>query len=311
MSHGHAHLDETRFQALLDGELPAGEAVRLRAEIAECARCTSEFESWELLFGDLSDLPVLAPSVEFSDRILGALPEARPAGAGLTGWMYRPAASTDHLGADRLQDFLDGRLAARTITRVERHLDGCTLCRDELVAHRRVMTALSELPTLAPSKDFGERVMAGVRVRQMVELAMAPVSTRDRIAAWVRKALPTTGQGWAAAMGMLVTPVTLLVLLVRAIFTHELVTVSSLAAFAWLKVSDVIGGSLAGVQQLLLDQSWVRAAVNLVEMSGAGSTVFAASGTVLLFMTMAAAWVLYRNLSSSSFAERSHAHLSF
>ena len=313
MSDIHTHLDDVRFQALLDGELPAAEAARLRAEIDGCARCSSEFEAWQLLFEDLGDLPILVPSVDFSDRILGSLPEPKRASARLTGLLHRPAAATapGHLAADEMQDFLDGQLAARSMTRMERHLDGCAICRDELAAHRRVMTALGDLPVLAPSSEFAERVMAGVRIRQMAQLAMAPVTPQERVLAWLRQMVPDTRQGWAAAMGMLVTPVTLMVLLVRAVFANEMVTVSNLGAFAWLKLSDSLGGAFESAGAFLMDQSIVRVTVSLLEMTGGGSTVIAASGAALLATTMVAMWIVYRNVISSSADEGSYAHLSF
>ncbi len=301
MSDRHRQIDEAQFQALLDGEMPPREAERLRAEIAASPRLSAEFEAWQLLFDDLDDLSHFAPSASFSSRVLDSLPAAGV--ASVRGRAVVPGAG--HLAPEQLQDLIDGRLAARIRAPIESHLESCAVCRTELEAFRRVAVALDELPRLTPSHEFSERVMAGVRVRQMAELAMAPVTGRERLLGWLRSMAPTTGQGWAAAMGVLVTPLTLVALVVRAAFSSELATVSNVLAFAWLKASDV----LAGADALLLQQTGLGRVLELVQSTGVGATAVAASGTALLGMTMAAIWVLYRNVLTSPAPGGRHAHL--
>lgn len=300
MNDRNRHIDEAQFQALLDGELSPREAERLRAEIAASPRLSAEFEAWQLLFDDLDDLAHFAPSAAFSSRVIQALPETSAIGA-----RGRAAvADAGPVAPELLQDLIDGQLSGRTRARVEARLEASAVCRMELEAYRRVAVALDELPRLAPSDEFSERVMAGVRVRQMAELAMAPVTGRERLLGWLRSMAPTTGQGWAAAMGVLVTPVTLVALVIRAAFSSELATVSNVLAFAWLKASD----AAAGVEALL-QQGGLGQVVEFLQGSGVGATAVAASGTALLGMTMAAMWVLYRNVLTSPAPGGRHAHL--
>lgn len=309
MSHTHEHLSEERFQALLDGELSPSVATRLRTEISACARCTAEFDAWQLLFDDLGEMAALAPSVSFGDRIMASLPEPRR--AGLAGWVSRTAPVGEHVAPEALQDLLDQRLAARVATRIEGHLENCAVCRTEFAAFRRLTTSLEALPMLEPSYEFAERVMAGVRVQQMAALVMAPVTRREKLLAGLRGLAPTTRQGWAAAMGVLVTPLTLAALVLRSIFSNELVTTGNLLSFVWLKGSDAVGTLLASVRDMALQQGTVARAIELVQGAGMSSATVAASVSVLTCLTLAAIWVLYRNVLTSPVGEGSYARLSF
>lgn len=309
MSNTHEHLSEDRFQALLDGELAPSVAARLRAEVSSCARCSAEFDAWQTLFEDLGDLSALAPSVSFSDRIMDSLPTPRR--QGLAGWVSRAQPIADHVDQETLQDLLDQRLAARVATRVEGHLENCAVCRTEFVAFRQLATSLETLPTLAPSHEFSERVMAGVRVRQMVAFAMAPVTRQEKILATLRAMVPSTRQGWAAAMGVMVTPLTLAVLILRSIFSNPLVTTGNLFSFAWLKGSDAVGAVLGSIRDTAMQQGAVAQVVEVVQNVGMSSTTVAASLSILTCLALAAIWVLYRNVLTSPVGEGSYARLSF
>lgn len=309
MSHKHEHLSEERFQALLDGELHAPVEARLRSEISSCARCSSEFDAWQTLFEDLGDLTALVPSVSFSERIMDSLPEPRR--HGLAGWVSRTAPVSDHIAEETLQDLLDQRLAARVATRIEGHLENCVVCRSEFVAFRQLSISLETLPTLEPSPEFGERVMAGVRVRQMAALVMAPVTRREKLLATVRDLIPSTRQGWAAAMGVLVTPLTIAALVLRSIFSNPLVTTGNLVSFAWLKGSDMVVGLLSAVRDTAMQQGAIAQTVELIQGAGMSSATVAASVSVLTCLTLAAVWVLYRNVLTAPVGEGSYARLSF
>ena len=193
-THQDSHLDDLRMQADQDGELPAGETARVRAPLDVCPRCRRQVEAWETLFHDLDGLPALSPSPAFRERIMTSveLPSRRLAGVrSLLGREGARRGSSEHVDAGRLQDFLEGTLAARVSTRVEEHLADCAVCRSELAAFREVGMALSGLPRFDPSPGFAEGVMAGLRVRQMAQVVMAPTSRLERLAEWARSLAPS------------------------------------------------------------------------------------------------------------------------
>lgn len=304
-----AHLSDERLQALLDGDLPAEEARASDAHVRSCTACQTRLDAWQALFSELDDLPSLAPSPAFRDRILEATPQQVGAGARVRGWLgiesERPA--PEHVSAPRLQEFLEGRLAARTSARVEAHLDSCAVCRTELADYRTVARAIEALPRLAPSESFSERVMASVRIEQLARTALAPTTRRGRVAAWLRRAVPSTRRAWAAVLGAGVTPAVTVALVAYAVFSHPLVTVSTLGSFVWLKASGLAASlgqaALAPLQeQTLLARAWsmFEALVQSPELAAATATV--ASG-----LTLAALWVLYRNVFASHPGESGHA----
>jgi anti-sigma factor RsiW len=307
----HVHIDQERMQALLDGELSPADAAGVRASIDACARCTAEFEAWQMLFEDLGDLPTLEPSPAFRERVLEQVPAARP---GLLGSRTRSRAAAraarTHVEGTVLQDYLDGRLAARNEARVDRHLDACAICRSELEGFRAVSLAIESLPALAPSTDFAERVMAEVRINQIAAVAMAPTTTTGRLLGWVRERMPSNRQGWAAALGVSVVPVFTLLLLVRSVFAHELVTVSNLAAYLRLQTSGLFAS--AGQAFSAVVERWAPAfMLDGAAWVGSSPTLIAASVALASVATMASAWVLYRNLFRTPFDELSDARLSF
>jgi anti-sigma factor RsiW len=296
------HLSAERMQAFLDGELPAADARAVESHVDGCARCRAELSAWEVLFEDLGDLPVLTPSTSFQDRILEATPrkDARATGA---------AGTVAHVAPGRLQDYLEGRLAARAIASVESHLDTCAVCRSELAAFRAVGMALDALPALEPSPEFGERVLAAWRVEQMAAVAMAPTTRWGRVVAWARSRAPSSRQGWAAALGVATAPAVIALLLVRAVFSHPLVTVGNLSAFVRLQAGDLLGALAARGAALLQSVGLDAAAGTAVELLSS-PPVAAGAATVASGLTFAALWVVYRFLIASQPADRPYAHVS-
>jgi len=307
----HVHIDTERMQALLDGDLSPADAADARASIEGCARCSAEFDAWQLLFEDLGELPTLEPSPAFRTRVMDSVPTAAPGRLGSRGRSRAAArAANAHIPESTLQDYLDRRLAARNIARVDRHLDRCAVCRTDLEEYRAVARAVESLPELAPSADFAERVMAEVRVNQIAAVAMAPTNTSGRVVDWVRKRLPSSRQGWAAALGVSVVPVFTLMLMVRAVFSHELVTFGNLATFVRLQTSGIV--ATGGQTFMALLDRWAPAfLLDGAALVGASPTLLAACAAVASVAMMASAWVLYRNLFSTPYDELSDARLSF
>jgi anti-sigma factor RsiW len=305
------HLSAERQQAYLDGDIPAPDAAVVEAHVASCARCRSQLEAWQTLFEDLSDLPSWSPSPVFRERILETLPA--PAAARVTrvrGWLGLTAPVSEHVSSSRLQEYLDRRLRGRTAARVEAHLDSCAPCRLELDSFRALSTALGKLPALEPTEVLSERVMAELRIQQLAAAALAPTSRRERVAAWMRGAVPRTPRGWAAALGTAVAPAATVVLLARAVFSNPLVTLDNLAAFGWLKGSDAAGRVVETLGGPALESSFMAQAWSVLGQALESSAATAGLAALLSGLTLGALWILYRNVIASHPEDGGYAHLS-
>ena len=59
-----------------------------------------------------------------------------------------------HIKAETLSEYLDGRIKGPALGRLDRQLAACGLCRKDLESLRSTVTLLSELPVEAPSRSF-------------------------------------------------------------------------------------------------------------------------------------------------------------
>jgi len=89
----------------------------------------------------------------------------------------------EHLSAERLQAFLDGDLPAGEVGAVEAHLAACARCGEELQTWRVLFSDLATLPAHAPSRGFGERVIAAVERPERLGVAA-------RVGRWVAGLAP-------------------------------------------------------------------------------------------------------------------------
>ncbi len=297
------------MQALLDGDLSRLEAARLEAHVEDCARCRSEFSTWQVLFDDLQELAPLAPSSAFRGRILDALPAEGSARHRARQAAEATAVAGSHVPSGRLQDYLETRLAARVSARIDAHLDTCAVCRSELAALRNVSLALDSMGQFAPSPEFGLRVMAAWRVEQMVQVAMAPTTRWGHVLAWARSRAPSSRQGWAAVMGVATAPAVIVALVIQSVFSSPLVTLGNLAAFARIKLVD-LGATLSAQIAPALEAAGLEGFAGLVLDALSSPTVAAGAATVASGLTFAALWVVYRSLIASQPADRPYAHVS-
>jgi hypothetical protein len=72
--------------------------------------------------------------------------------------MTRP--SDSHLSSDEIDAWLDGTLAPA----IQRHVDQCQICLEQLRVERDVADQIAALPLLTPTPGFSDRVMASVVV---------------------------------------------------------------------------------------------------------------------------------------------------
>ena len=304
--HGVGHLTDERIQEWLDGQLSQREAARLQTHLDDCTRCRTEVEDWKGFVADLSALPVLTPEESFSGRVLAGLdPEIGKSRLtlGARAWFGRKFGADrnrapSHPDSASLHDFLEGALGRRQSARVLRHLTACEPCRREAKAWREMFIDLAALPQLSPSADFASEVMARVRIPEPAPVQRALLQRAlDRARSL---AGPRRRRAWAAAAGMALTPMLTIWMVAFAVFSHPLATLSNLSAFVWLKGAALAGALGNSVVTGLMDNAAVfRTWTALGSLTSSPAT---ASAALLVFsiLTLAAAWVLYRNLFSAS-----------
>lgn len=82
----------------------------------------------------------------------------------MSTFLHRARFERDHRWApDHMSDYLDGDLAARRRSRLERHVIECEECRRLLAGLRRMLEGLHRLPV--PAGADALRIAASVRVR--------------------------------------------------------------------------------------------------------------------------------------------------
>lgn len=72
--------------------------------------------------------------------------------------------SQRHPSSERIQGFLDRRLASEAEAEVREHLETCARCREEVEAWSALFARLSEIPEVAPSPEFRREVMEAVEI---------------------------------------------------------------------------------------------------------------------------------------------------
>ncbi|MCH7737203.1 MAG: zf-HC2 domain-containing protein [Chloroflexi bacterium] len=67
-------------------------------------------------------------------------------------WLLRSAHR--HIAQDTLSEYLDGRLQGRTLERVERQLEECDACRQDLAELQATVAMMQQLPMVEPRRSF-------------------------------------------------------------------------------------------------------------------------------------------------------------
>ncbi len=292
------HLKTEQIQAFLDGSLPKGEQETVREHASLCARCQSEFEAWELLYSELEELPALAPSSGFAMRVMDQVVIPSPSlalGDRLRSWMGRTAGAVV-LTPEIMQDYLDGSLAEGQMARVATQIAESSEAQQQLSEWQAVFGGLGSLGHEAPSESLHHRIMAQVRVHQLMLTVQTPTTTWERMLVLGRAVMPRTQKAWAVVSGIAVTPASVVVLMVYAIFTSSSMTPMDLLSFGAWKARDALSalgnGALAAVTespQALQLFSSIGALTSSPLLAIAGVLTFAVLSGVAL-------WVLYRNL---------------
>lgn len=313
----NGHLTPEIAQALLDGVLEGDEARAAQAHVDTCARCRAEVEGWHLLFSELDGLGRLEPRPGFGDRVLADVdvrtPEALPWAARILGWLglrkgWRSPAR--HLGPRGFQEYLEELVPERQRARMETHLETCARCDRELQAWRGLLARLESLPAFQPSAGFAEGVMARVRLAEAPAPAATPSRVAARVAGWLRRGVPGTRKGWAVASGVALAPTVALGTILYTVFSHPLLTPSSLAAFLTWKLGDMTRAVGSWVFDQVVGSATALYAVSAMDAVTAAPALVAAGGVLVAGLMMAATWILYRNLISTPSGDGSYANAS-
>jgi hypothetical protein len=196
--------------------------------------------------------------------------------------------SPQHPTPERLQAFVEEGLDEAERVVVQGHVASCAHCQAELQEWRSLFAALADLPEHAPSAGFAERVMAGVLVRQ-------PWSVR--VLELLRRLLPNTTAGWAAATAFMALPVLAGTGLVVWLLSQPGVTAQGL----WLIIAHGLtsGASTAGSwlwSQWLQSSLATYTADAFQVISGKSGGVIGLTLVVMATLTAGSVWILYENL---------------
>jgi len=307
------HVSAEQLQAFLERALPRREHGRIEEHVAMCARCSEEVATWRMLFEELGDLAPHLPHEGFTDRVMAAIriPEPLPLSARVRGRLAAllPTWRPEHVGGDRLQDFVEGVLPARQMARIEAHLGGCTPCAAEAHTWRTMLRTLAELERFAPRDAFAERVMAGVRIPSVAAAGVTEPSLRD-VLAWGKRLVPQTRKAWAAISGVALTPAVTVGLVLYVVFSHPTLTPMSLASFVMWQVTDLVALAGTTLWTAALEGAQLFGVDALIETLAAAPLVVAGGVLAYSIAFAFAVRVLYSNLIGTRPVNGRYAHVS-
>ena len=302
------HLTSEQMQEFLDRGLSSKEETEVQEHLSVCPHCRDEVETWNGLYAQLGSLPTLEPDPAFSRAIMERFPARRPLAARVLGWLGERAGARGrmHLPPERIQDYLEGLLPPRASARAAAHLATCEGCASELEGWRRLFGSMGTLDRTAPSAGFAQRVMAGVRVP-----VPAPTPWTRKLPGlvweWTRKLLPQSRRGWAIAGGIASAPTITAAALLYQVFSHPLLSLGSFSAYAYWKVSALLGAVSTALADRLVESVALFRAYTLVESVMASPVLAGLGGLAFSLLSAAALWVLYRNPLTASPPEGEHA----
>ncbi len=192
----------------------------------------------------------------------------------------------EHPGAEALQALLDGELDQPRRETIERHLAGCVPCSRELRDWSALFHALEELPELAPSPRMRENVLARLPGKR------APTPLR-----WL---------GWAAAMGLLLTPSLGFLLVAAAIVAHPLLTLEGVATLLGWQLADFARENLTWIARWAMEWGLVALESGIAEAALSYPGRAFAALVALWAAFVGSGWTLYRNLLSPSRTANRH-----
>jgi hypothetical protein len=177
--------------------------------------------------------------------------------------MTRPPES--HLSPDEI----DACLAGAPAPELQRHLDQCQACLDQVRADRELADQMASLPLLAPEEGFADRVMASVVIPD-------PFAIRSLQA--TRRRLFATPKSLAFAAGLLLFLLTSMAGSIAWSLTHQ-ETLASIGNWVLSQGAQAMWLGVRGLASNFIEQPWYDGFRSLVE-NPASLALFSALGSL-------------------------------
>ncbi len=207
-----------------------------------------------------------------------------------------------------LEALAEGSLPEAERATVASHIEACASCAAEVDGFRQLFAALADLPRMAPSAGFADRVMANVRV------APAPAAVPDRapLGERLRALVPGRRLRWTLAAAFAGLPVVTVGSALAWLLAQPNLSVQAL----WIFATQSIGAAIAGVASWTWEAFASTRLASWMAALGRGLTAIApgelgVAAAALAALTVACAWVLYSNLIRTPTRERHHVSYSF
>ena len=166
--------------------------------------------------------------------------------------MTRPSGS--HLSADEIDAWLAGALAPA----LQRHVDQCQVCLEQLRVEREIADQIAALPLLSPTPGFSDRVMASVIVPD-------PFAIRSLQA--TRRRLFATPRSVALAASLTLLLLGSMAGSVVWSMSHQQ-TLASLGSWMITEAGPAAWYGLRGLASNIIEQPWYNSLRSLVENPG-------------------------------------------
>ncbi len=202
-----------------------------------------------------------------------------------------------HPPDDVIQSLVEGTLRREERTRVATHVHSCSRCTAELEGYRMVIVGLSELPRFAPSADFGDAVMARVKV------APEPNAVVARVLNW----LPRTRAGWSWFVLALLFPIAALAGV--GVWLSSQFVVSPSLTLSWTLTrlrSDIAAAAMRGADWIGERELWAVAERGAAALAALPPGLLAIAAVFFAVAIPASGWLLVR-LLQTPMGDRSHA----
>ena len=163
--------------------------------------------------------------------------------------MTRPSGS--HLSADEIDACISGAPTAG----VQRHLQQCRACLEQVQADREIADQIATLPLMGPTEGFAERVMASVTIPDPFAIRSLQ-ATRRRIFA--------TPRSFAAAAGLLVVLFGSMTASIVWSLAHQ-ETLAAIGSWLFAQGGQALWLGMQGLASNLIEQPWYGGLRSLAE----------------------------------------------
>ena len=163
--------------------------------------------------------------------------------------MTRPSGA--HLSPDEIDLLLTGAFAPE----LQRHLDQCQSCLDQVRADREIAELIAGLPQMSPTEGFADRVMAAVAVPD-------PFAIRSFQA--TRRRLLSTPKSFAIAASVLLVVLGAMAGSIGWTLTHQ-ETMAALGSWVLSQAGQTAWLGVRGLASTFIEQPWYQSLRALVE----------------------------------------------